>query len=386
MRNYIKFLYQNNRLIAEIHKQGKYKIISNEEDVRELIKIARQYGHRITDECILKENFYTITRKYEEYLKRKKSPLTVIGNILPTMKLNKQNQLIGKTLVATTLVAVLATNGISIITHNSEQADANDGIYYEQTINPNISDEPINDIAYNYEDDDIEILDDNNNELNTILNPDEFNFSYDDRTSAENIINAHQYEDLFEFYANKYGLDKNLLMALVAQESGGEHYGNLDNGPAEGIMQIEKEAHLGSLVSAYNVETGEIDTIDITPENLQDLETNIQIGTMLLRNCLEENNYNIPLALQTYNLGPGNMNQVLSTCSALENISEEDMINNPANTNWLNYREFLNTGDPLYVEHVFSFLENGTTITIKDRNNNPIALTIHNDYQNTNYI
>ena len=52
----------------------------------------------------------------------------------------------------------------------------------------------------------------------------------------------------------------------------------------------------------------------------------------------------------------------------------------------INYREFLNTGDPLYVEHVFSFLPNDTTISIQDRNYNDIDITIHNDYQNINRL
>ena len=390
MRNYINFYYTNdNRLIAEIHKQGNIKIVSKEEDINELINIARSYGHIIKDECIIKENFFTITRKYEEYINNKKKPLRVIGNILPNMKLSKNNPTIGKKVVAATLTTVLALNGVSALFNNTAIAgSADEDISYEQVIDSEennynfLNDENIIvEASYDFDENEKE-----SNDLSSMLQTNQFNFSYEDRSNEENIINAHRYEDLFETYANIYGLDKNLLMAIAAQESCGEHYESLDDGPAEGIMQVEKDVHIGSTVTAYNFETGEMDTIPITAENLQDLETNIQIGTMLLRNCLEDNNYNIPLALQTYNFGPGNMQEVLSACSYLDGIDENTLRTNPDTTNWLNYREFLNTGDPLYVEHVFSFLPNDTTISIQDRNYNDIDITIHNDYQNINRL
>ena len=90
-----------------------------------------------------------------------------------------------------------------------------------------------------------------NDNMIEMFQTEEFHFSYENRTEEENIRNAKRYEDLFEKYANQYGMDKNLLMAMAAQESNGDHNSHINNGPAEGLMQIEKSAHLGTVVSAY---------------------------------------------------------------------------------------------------------------------------------------
>ena len=373
MRNYISFYYQDRQLIAEIHKQGKYRIVNNPEDVKELIEIAKIYGYHIHGECLLNDNIFSISRKFEQYLEEKKKPLHVIGNIVSNMKLSKKNIPLGKTIVSLSLATVLIANGISLTADdNTISSDIGNDITTEQTINT--EDLQDNSTENTFETDNIDLM----------IQEDEFHFNYEDRSDSDNIQSAERYEDLFELYGNRYGIDKNLLMALVAQESAGEHYENLDNGPAEGIMQIEVEAHIDSTVTAYNTETGEMDTVYVSPEALQDLESNIQIGTMLFRNCLEESNYNIPLALQTYNFGPGNMAEVLETCCETENIDENDLKNNTNNSNWLNYREFLDIGDSQYVEHVFSYLPNNTTIYVQDRQNNPIEITICNDYYKTN--
>ena len=181
-----------------------------------------------------------------------------------------------------------------------------------------------------------------------------------------------------------FGIDPNLLMAIAAQESSGDHYGNLEKGCAAGIMQIEKAVHIGHTVSAYNFETGKVETISVTSDKLQDLETNIKIGTMIARTSIEDSNYNIPLGLQTYNFGPGSISNVLNTCCSQENVDKKEVKNDPTNNIWLNYRAFLHTGDAKYVEHVFSFLDNNAEITVLDRDGNKRTVKLSNDYQEEN--
>ena len=222
-------------------------------------------------------------------------------------------------------------------------------------------------------------------ELNDMFEKETFHYSYENKTNKNNIENSKRYEDIFDKYSNMYGLDKNLLLALSAQESSGDHYNNLDNGPACGIMQIEKAVHIGENISAYNFNTNEVETININDNNIRDLDTNIKIGAMILRDCIEKSNYNIPLALQTYNFGSGNMNKVLNACSYNEDISVEEMTNNPIKNNWLNYRNFLNTGDPEYVEHVFSYLDDNTELSVLDRNSNQVSIKITNDYKKSKH-
>ncbi|MBQ8131936.1 MAG: transglycosylase SLT domain-containing protein, partial [Bacilli bacterium] len=150
-------------------------------------------------------------------------------------------------------------------------------------------------------------------------------------------------------------------------------------------MQVEKAVWVDSSISAYNFETGQMETVKITKEKLNNLETNIQIGSMILRSNMEANNYNIPLALQSYNFGPGNMNKVLKTCAELEHIDEASMRQNPTENSWLNYRAFLHTGDSKYVEHVFSYLGNDE-VRVQKRNNETVKVALTNDHvlENTN--
>ena len=107
---------------------------------------------------------------------------------------------------------------------------------------------------------------------------------------------------------------------------------------------------------------------------------------MILRQCIDSTNCNIPLALQEYNFGPGNINKVLNTCSQLENIPIETLEKDPTNNLWLNYRSFLNTGDPEYVEHVFSYLDNKSNIKVLDKNGNEISIELDNDKQNSKHL
>ena len=93
---------------------------------------------------------------------------------------------------------------------------------------------------------------------------------------------------------------------------------------------------------------------------------------MILREYIENSNYNIPLAIQTYNMGPGNMNKVLNTCGDLENVEVSTMKNNQTNNKWLNYRSFVKAGDSKYVEHVFSYLGKHSNLQVLKRDNQKV--------------
>ncbi len=398
MKIYIEFLYdENNNYIALIHKNGKIRRIRNENNIKNLIKICKKKGYDIDGrEGIVKEESNNIIKEYEQYYEKRIKRLNILGNITQNMKLSRKNITIGKRIAIASLAAVLVAAGISHIKGKPDPSDLA-ATYVTEIDNDNIieidtdEDEIIQaiDNALEEEKEIVEKIPEQdqtssyNDNMIEMFQTEEFHFSYEDRTEEENIRNAKRYEDLFEKYANRYGMDKNLLMAMAAQESNGDHNSYINRGPAEGLMQIEKSAHLDTVVSAYNFETNQIEKETITLEKLQDVEYNIKIGTMILRNCMEENNYNIPLAIQAYNFGTGNMAKSINTCSDLENISKDEIKNNPSNNIWLLYREFVHAGDPKYVEHVFSFLKSGTTLKILDKERNEKTITIINDHQKT---
>lgn len=395
--------------IAKIHKDGKVCTLKNPNNVKVLLDICHKHN------LYLKSNKGTIKRadkiikEFDEYRlnkKRQNQKLKVVPNNITILKKNinlvRRNP-IGKAIAATSLAAVIGITSIGI---SSIKKSKTDSTTYEtqamieevpeyveeetqQELGPILA-PTINyyDDTVNYEEDGFidamdDLVADKNIEINKMLAQDTFHFSYNDRTNEGSLSNAKKYEDLFIKYGNMYGVDPNLLMAMAAQESSGDHYGNLKGNYGIGIMQIEKKVHINSTLKAYNFETGEIDSIKVTEETISDLETNIQMGTIILRNNIEANNYNIPLALQSYNFGAGNMNTVLNSCSDNEGILKNDLKDDPTNSVWLSYRKVVSVGDPIYVEHVFSYIPNNTVISIKDRDGYDHSIKVVNDNVNT---
>ena len=407
MKNYIEYYFdENGKFSANIHKDGKYRVVKNEENLYKLLEICQKHGYRIDREGVLKHGAKQITKEFDKYIKRK-NRLRIFGKVLKNMIVSKKNPLIGKVVVTASLITIIATHGMGgkknekDYTKDLDLSTDSSIVQMTETKIPTLSEEievapthetkveTVEEKTPTVEEKTEEIIEEKKEltkdakkeELNSMFEEKSFHYSFEDRSTKQNITNAKRYEEIFEKYAKRYGLDKNLLMAMAAQESSGDHYNNLsDKKPAAGIMQVEKAVHVGNTVKAYNFETNQMETITVTKEKLNDIELNIQIGTMILREYIENNNYNIPLAIQTYNMGPGNMRKVLNTCSDLEKIDVSTMKNNPTNNKWLNYRSFLNVGDSKYVEHVFSYLGKNNNLQVLKRDNEKVSVNLANDY------
>lgn len=433
--NYIEVYKTENGLIAKIHKQiidknGNKKMgvctLNNPNNIKKLLDICHKHNMSFKGKRVLEGNVGPIIKEFDSYYrsakKRNERLKVIIENIdklEDKISLVKKEHL-GKIVISTALAATLGITAIALANNNkrSEVVPVN---YQVQSVVEEVPEYVIDDTVVENIDTNIEeptldnVSNDNivetnnivatnniinaekdyedgviipeeevieNTELNQMLQTDEFHFSYTDRTDYENITNARRYEDIFITYGNMYGVDPNILMAIAAQENCGKHYEALNNAYATGIMQIERSANLNSTVSAYNVQTGQMDSIYVTQEAIEDLETNIKIGAMIFRNKLEEYNYNIPLALQSYNFGSGNMANSLAMCSDIENIPMDELKSDITNPAWLNYRAYLGVGDSQYIEHIFSFIESDTTITVVDRDGNNISLKLVNDNVN----
>lgn len=378
MQNYIEFIKEDNSFTAKIHRDGKVKIIKKPSHIHKLMKIAEKYGYEnIHESCYFDEFVREISIEYQAYYHRKKSrSLKVYNTLNNLMKL--KNSKTGKIIMIGTLASILSLNNLN----NTINTEAPQTYAYNENMD-NLDDETLEDYEIDEETFETEknLVEMENMLIDTAPT---FTYEYDNSQNIENFNRAKENEDLFQKYGKMYGIDSNLLMAIAAQESGGNHYSNLNNGPAIGIMQIEKSANLNSQITAYNHLTGEEETLTITEEALQNLETNIQIGAMILQNTLELENYNILLALQTYNFGPGNMEKSLTMCQDLSNVSVSTMKNDMEENEWRYYREFLNVGDPYYVEHVLSYLNctsdsNISEITVLNRANQEISLKLKNE-------
>lgn len=398
-KNYIEI----DENIIKIHKDGKLCTLTNPNSIKILLDICHKNNFYFKSKKATLRNADKVIREFDSYRANKtgkKKKLNIAYNnikkLINNSKLVRMNP-IEKTVLVTGLATTIAFTAMAFNNNSNNKSDKNyiavesqsvieelpeyvDEEVVTETPIINIQDESFN---YNTENEDGIIIHETETndtyEINQMLEEDVFHFEYTDRTDSENLNNAMRYEDLFKKYGNMYGVDPNLLMAMAAQESSGNHYDNLKGNYGIGIMQIEKKVHINSTVKAYNFETGEIDKIKVTEEAIKDLETNIQIGTIILRNRLEENNYNIALALQSYNFGIGNMNTVINNCSDSTGLLKSDIRNNCTNPEWLNYRNTISVGDPQYIEHVFSYIPNDTVLTIKDRDDNDHSLKIVND-------
>lgn len=205
-----------------------------------------------------------------------------------------------------------------------------------------------------------------------------FWFDGDDLGERLDYKNALNYKSIFDNYGNTYGIDPNLLIAIAAQEGSGVHKEISENGHALGIMQVEMDVWCGKELTAYNFDTGMEETIVVNKGDLTNVDYNIKVGAMIFQGVLEQYNYNIPLALQAYNFGYGNIKKMLNTCFASTGVNIDEMIDDVNHTEWMNYRNFLGVGDGNYVEHVLENLENNEELVVRKRNLEEVKIQIHN--------
>lgn len=203
---------------------------------------------------------------------------------------------------------------------------------------------------------------------------------YEDRSDKEKAyITRAYYEGMITKYAKMYGIDPNLAIAVATQESKtGIHTTVTDPGGATGLMQIQNEVWIGENVTAYNFETKQDETINVTLNKIKDVEYNIKIGCMILQNSLEYMNYNTLAALQCYNMGYGNMNKILTKCSEETNKSIGEILSNVKDTKWMDYRKIIRVGDQQYVEKVLSWIGSEIEISNIKTDGSLISLNIAN--------
>lgn len=386
------------RLFADEYKQIDEKINKNaiiltfydvdDDALTELVRMSNEYRQkleRIRAKAHQERRYQTETIDYtcdKEYVKRKNKTVT-------RKKSNK------KTVIATFAAFTLSTVMLLSVTSKAETKVTNNG-----DINPQVS------YAQN-----IEIDDDINKEFTVTTPPivdikeevkettppttveevqeekvNPFTLETEDLTGSEKYQNAKEnYYNLIEKYANEYGLDPMVMLALATQERG-VHSETVDSGGGLGLFQIQIEGGWNwnnENVSAFNFRTNEEETVTITKEKASTLEYNIKYGCMLFQNALREQNYNVPRAIQCYNYGSTYMDQVISECCRDTGYSRSD-ISDPTNLIWTNYRSVIKNGDDRYLENVLRYLPNDTQIEFKKPSGETITMTFENETFNDN--
>lgn len=195
------------------------------------------------------------------------------------------------------------------------------------------------------------------------LNSNTINLTYEDRSnSSQATFTRNNYGEIISTYANMYGLDPNLMIALATQERS-SHSSEIDPGGAIGLMQIQYNVWHNQTISAYNYQTETTDTLYIDQNALSNLNTNIQIGCMIMQSNLKTMDNNPLVAIQSYNYGYGSMMAILNAYASSKNISVNEVLKNYEDTGWLDYRNLISGGDNQYLEHVLSYLGTNLNLT-----------------------
>ena len=174
------------------------------------------------------------------------------------------------------------------------------------------------------------------------------------------------YMDSLTKYANTYGLDPMLVMAIGTHERG-VHSDTIDAGGGLGLFQIQVKGGwnwLGRSITAYNFDTGEYESVVVSLEKAQDVFGNMQLGCMMLQDLLRTYNYNVAEAVMAYNYGTTNVDKVLNYCSNDTGFTRGEL-DQMDNLEWLKYRNIIGGGDPNYLENVFKYIPNDTVLKFK---------------------
>lgn len=198
-------------------------------------------------------------------------------------------------------------------------------------------------------------------------------------------------ENYYNFIVKKsqeLGLDANLMLGIATEERG-THSREIDSGGGLGLMQIQYNVWLNHDLTYYrlNPDTGifEQKSVKVTDERMRNLETNIETGCMIFQECLRYSKYNIPVAIQMYNMGYGTMQKILGSYAEEKGITIEDILKNPTDIGWTKYREGY-PGDPEYLEKVNMWILDNTFSVKNVFTNEDITFAFTNENEQNNEI
>ena len=152
---------------------------------------------------------------------------------------------------------------------------------------------------------------------------------------------------------SKYGVDPYLLISIAMAESSLSHESTLPgannfNGYAYGVMQIEN-VHLNTYLTAYNNELKEDETIYITEDKLIDINSNIQISSMMMQNSLKKYNNNIYIAIQAHNYGEASMDMLINLYAKEVGKTVDEVTLDINDFGWLKYVDDMHNNPHKYL-------------------------------------
>lgn len=311
------------------------------------------------------EYYYEQEEQREKEIRRKiqeeKRKQTQIKN-------KKQRKIKRKNKFKRTVIALtLATTATLIAVANQKEANTLESPAFEDTYNPPIVDtNGVNELTKI----NMDLEYDPPQEKNNINEDSELlELDIEENTQDEKYLYCkNNYGDLITKYANMYGIDPKIAIAVFTHERG-YHSDVMDPGGAIGLCQVQLDVWDDKDVKAFNFETNSWETYHIKEENIKNLEQNIKAGVMILQESLRQVSYIILQGVQNYNYGLGNLN-VAFRQSGLN----ADELNEQNNKEWMQYRDLIKGGDPLYIEHVFQYVPSDSDLHFKTPDGKDINL------------
>lgn len=311
------------------------------------------------------EYYYKQEEQREKEIRRKiqeeKRKQTQIKN-------KKQRKVKRKNKFKRTVIALtLATTATLIAVANQKEANTLESPAFEDTYNPPIVDtNGVNELTKINMDLEYDSFQEKNN-----INEDSELLELDIEENTQNekyLYCKNNYGDLITKYANMYGIDPKIAIAVFTHERG-YHSDVMDSGGAIGLCQVQLDVWDDKDVKAFNFETNSWETYHIKEENIKNLEQNIKAGVMILQESLRQVSYILLQGVQNYNYGLGNLN-VAFRQSGLN----ADELNEQNNKEWMQYRDLIKGGDPLYIEHVFQYVPSDSDLHFKTPDGKDINL------------
>lgn len=311
------------------------------------------------------EYYYEQEEQREKEIRRKiqeeKRKQTQIKN-------KKQRKVKRKNKFKRTVIALtLATTATLIAVANQKEANTLESPAFEDTYNPPIVDtNGVNELTKI----NMDLEYDSPQEKNNINEDSELlELDIEENTQNEKYLYCkNNYGNLITKYANMYEIDPKIAIAVFTHERG-YHSDVMDPGGAIGLCQVQLDVWDDKDVKAFNFETNSWETYHIKEENIKNLEQNIKAGVMILQESLRQVSYIILQGVQNYNYGLGNLN-VAFRQSGLN----ADELNEQNNKEWMQYRDLIKGGDPLYIEHVFQYVPSDSDLHFKTPDGKDINL------------
>lgn len=265
------------------------------------------------------------------------------------------------------IALTLATTATLIAVANQKEVNTLESPAFEDTYNPPIVDtNGVNELTKINMDLEYDSFQEKNN-----INEDSELLELDIEENTQNekyLYCKNNYGDLITKYANMYGIDPKIAIAVFTHERG-YHSDVMDSGGAIGLCQVQLDVWDDKDVKAFNFETNSWETYHIKEENIKNLEQNIKAGVMILQESLRQVSYILLQGVQNYNYGLGNLN-VAFRQSGLN----ADELNEQNNKEWMQYRDLIKGGDPLYIEHVFQYVPSDSDLHFKTPDGKDINL------------